>query len=282
MKKERAQLIKGINEIGSATSGIIALINPIFVGMPLMVFAINRVIDLVSDDDIILRINKIEKKLEQGKISLEDFKNKVNNLSEHKKYFAADTLENVLKKCIPETLDIYIKSFINYIMKEKIEMDEIICEIIKQLNANDYLLLVMIKDFLHNGEKNTYTKENQTKNNLIQEKNNSKLMQFEDRNIIFDNQTTIFWEDFTNFNNVSNIPLNFFLLENGYDEEGNPSLIWAYLGRSLIKLETLGLVEIDHYTTLGTLSHLNVSRFHITVFGKKILEYIDDSQEIKL
>ena len=58
------------------------------------------------------------------------------------------------------------------------------------------------------------------------------------------------------------------------DEEGNKSKEWAYLGKSFIKLQNLGILELDYINTTGNINSLNVERFHITLFGNELLKYI--------
>lgn len=49
----------------------------------------------------------------------------------------------------------------------------------------------------------------------------------------------------------------------------------AHLGKSIVKLQNLSVLQCDYHTTLGTTSPSNIERFHITLFGKKLLEYIE-------
>ena len=63
-----------INDGINAVSGILSLVNPIFAAVPLIVFGVNRVINYVTKDDIIDRIRKIEKRLKENKIDINEFK----------------------------------------------------------------------------------------------------------------------------------------------------------------------------------------------------------------
>ena len=67
-------------------------------------------------------------------------------MSDHKKYFSTSVLESIIKNCIPETVDIYISLFIDYIMQEKCETEEELCEIISSLNKHDVDLIKYIKN----------------------------------------------------------------------------------------------------------------------------------------
>jgi len=135
---------------------VLSLASPYFNTIPLVVFVANRLLGLMSDEDIIRRLKNIEKKLIKKKITKEDFRNKINNLSEHKKYVVSNNLKEIIMNCIPETVDLYIEAFINYIMSTDNSGDEDLCEIIKQLNKRDLIVLKMIKEYLVTGTKGEY------------------------------------------------------------------------------------------------------------------------------
>ena len=64
------------------------------------------------------------------------------------------------------------------------------------------------------------------------------------------------------------------LLEKTTDKEGKKPKKWAYIGKSFVKLQNLGILELDYINTIGNISSLNVERFHITLFGNELLKYI--------
>ena len=88
-----------------AISGIISCINPIFSTVPLLTFAINRVIGLISEKDIIKRIRKLEIKLKEKLITPDQFKEKVGKLTEHNRYVVSNNLNNILLSCITNPED---------------------------------------------------------------------------------------------------------------------------------------------------------------------------------
>lgn len=298
MDKKKATKIQNINDGISAGSGIVALAVPEFSFVPLIVFGVNRILGFVSDDDIIKRLKKIEKQLQKKKISKSDFKDKISNLSEHKKYFSTSVLESIIKNCIPETVDIYISLFIDYIMQEKCEMEEELCEIISLLNKHDLDLVKYIKKYLKNGKRLNYKRETkrldeiarknaelEIENKKIEEENKNNpgriskitMPPFQDRSVILDEERTIFWNDFSIYCGLpSQIPLNFTMLyeccntntDDGYSD-------WIFYGKSFIKLEKCGVLQLDYKNTIGTLTNLDISRFHITILGLLLLEYID-------
>jgi hypothetical protein len=61
------------------------------------------------------------------------------------------------------------------------------------------------------------------------------------------------------------------------DDENNETNIidFAYIERSIIKLQSLGVLQCDFRNVPGTLSVNNIDRFPVTFFGQKLLEYIN-------
>ena len=283
MKKEK---IENVMNFADASSNVLGLVNPALSAIPLITYAIRRVVGLISDNDIVKRIKKIEKELKNKKISIDEFKEKIITLPEHEKYFISNSLQHIIIKCIPETVDIYISIFIDCIMKEEHNLEEELCEIIESLNSNDIILLKKINSFLDTGFKNEYLfkskekklniEKNKKENLKIEKYNNNHKnelkmlkMDFIDRNIILKN-TTIFWKDFRTFCQFPEIPLNYLLLLND-DEE---SFYGALFAKSLMKLNDLGVLQVDYLVTVGTANNLNIDRFHITLLGKRILTYV--------
>lgn len=289
----------GVDAIASACS---PFFSPL-AAVPLITYGINRVLGLMDPNDILKRIKRLEKKLQLKKITIEKFKKKINKLNEHDRYVFSKNLNNILINCIPEITDIYISILIDMIMTEK-EKDskEEICEIISQLNKNDLITLQMIKEYRKNGSRDYYyqnikkqkiieennkkireeNKMQELKNEQIREENKKgkikkleKLMlpEYHDRNLRIEDKT-IFWKDFIKTFNLEVQEMGLPLLFETIDEKNNTSMDWAYIIRSFIKLESLGILNFDYLTTLGTSNNLNIDRFHISIFGEILLEYI--------
>lgn len=136
-----------------STANVLSLIHPVFAGLTIITFVIKQIINYASADDIVKRINKIERQLNDKKIDMEEFKEKITNLTEHNMYVARNNLSNILLNCIPDTVDIYISIWIDLIMNDTNSTNEDLCEILSDLNKNDLLLLEMIKTFMKYGKK---------------------------------------------------------------------------------------------------------------------------------
>lgn len=285
LKDDTINKIKNVEEIVNAGAGILSSIDPAFSLIPIFVYAVNWTFGLASPEYIIKRLNKINEKLIKRKISIDDFKNEVLNLSEHNEYIVLNHLRNILLTAIPETVDIYIELIIDFIMKKEYDEKETLCEIVNLLNKKDIQLLHMIKEYIKNGSREYY--KNNIKKNKEQEEENKKIdeynknsnnqikkIKFRDRNIVLDETSTIFWKDFEKYYELQASEMGFILLGQTIDEEGNKSKEWAYIGKSFIKLQNLGILELDYINTTGNINSLNVERFHITLFGNELLKYI--------
>lgn len=298
-KSKRKKIDKTIINDGiNAVSGVLSLVNPIFAAVPLFVFGINRVVNYVKTDDIIDRIRKIEKRLDENKIDINEFKEKLNNLNEHERYVVSNNLNNILLNCIPETIEIYISVFIDYIMSKESTFEEELFEIISSLNVSDLKVLKNIKHYMSSGTRKKYQKsiirENYIKklneeveiNNEIAKKENKKIdtekthkikymediPKFYEKNERF-GEYTIFWQDFAETLGLNaDINISKLLLFDYYNSDYSN---WTYMARSFIKLEQLGVLEMEVATTLGTINSLNIDRFHLTNYCLAILSYLD-------
>lgn len=288
--EQKSEIIK---DGADAISGIISCINPIFSTVPLLTFAINRVIGLISEKDIIKRIRKLEIKLKEKLITPDQFKEKVGKLTEHSRYVVSNNLNNILLSCIPETVDLYIEVLIDLIMQQDNNNYEELCEIINKLNVNDIKLLKMIKQYQNNGIREYYNKSIESdkkmleKNGEIKKQNiridaeskktngikKLRLTEFHDRNIRCENKT-IFWLDFCKTFDLETPEMGIALIYKAKEDDGSETMNWAYIVRSFVKLNNLGVIVSDYTTTVGTTSNLNIDRFHITLFGELILEYV--------
>lgn len=285
LKDDTINKIKNVGEIVNAGAGILSSVNPAFSLIPIFVYAVNWTFGLASPEYIIKRLNKINEKLIKRKISIDDFKKEVLNLSEHNEYIVLNHLRNILLTAIPETVDIYIELIIDFIMKKEYDEKETLCEIVNLLNKKDIQLLHMIEEYKDNGDREYYDKntEKAQKEKIENEKKDRsdktpylglKKIRWVDRNVVIDNSSTIFWKDFEKYYELQTGEMGFILLGETMDEECNKSKEWAYLGKSFIKLQNLGILELDYINTTGNINSLNVERFHITLFGNELLKYI--------
>lgn len=285
LKEDTIDKMKETGEVINIGAGILSSVNPAFSLIPLFIYAINWTFGLSSPEYIVKRLNKINEKLIKRKIDIEDFKNEILSLSEHNEYIVLNHLRNILLTAIPENVDIYIELLIDFIMKKEYDVKETLCEIVNMLNKKDIQLLHMIKEYRSNGNRENYDKNTERalkekiENEEIDKNNRTpklglKKINWANRNVVIDSSNTIFWRDFEKYYELQAGEMGFILLGQTIDEEGNETKEWAYIGKSFIKLQNLGILELDYINTIGNINSLNVERFHITLFGDELLKYI--------
>ena len=224
LKDDTINKIKNVEEIVNAGAGILSSVDPAFSLIPIFVYAVNWTFGLASPEYIIKRLNKINEKLIKRKISIDDFKNEVLNLSEHNEYIVLNHLRNILLTAIPETVDIYIELIIDFIMKKEYDEKETLCEIVNLLNKKDIQLLHMIEEYRDNGDREYYDKntEKAQKEKIENEKKDRsdktpylglKKIRWVDRNVVIDNSSTIFWKDFEKYYELQTGEMGFILLD---------------------------------------------------------------------
>lgn len=248
LKEKTINRIKNIEEITNIGSGILSSVNTAFSIIPIFTYAINWTFGLASPEYVKRRLDKFNEKLEKRKIDIEDFKNEIFSLSEHNEYIVLNHLRNILLTSIPETVDIYIELVIDFIMSKEYDDKETLCEIINSLNKTDINLLKIIKEYIKNGNRKYYEKNIEQH---VNEENKFKSVpfKFKDRNVVLDDKTTIFWKDFKAYNELQVGEMGYILLQEGMNDEGVMVKDWAYIVKSFIKLQNLGILELDYINT---------------------------------
>lgn len=235
------------------------------------------------------RLKALEKSIQQQYIDITSFQNKLLGIStdEHKFYAVRNNLKHMLISALPETIDSFNKALIELIMTDNYDMAEYACEIIQQLNADDINFLKLTCSFKKDGKRNhqqemiqqaqQIEKKQQDPVDSLEANSGYKRKIWFDRNIQF-GQNTIFWVDFAQYLGLSKNVADPGRLLNSYcsDKDGNTIADWAYLVRSLTKLQSLGVLVSEINLTLGTTSLSNIDRFHLTFFGQKIITYLDN------
>ena len=89
IKEKSVVVFDGID----STANVLSLINPVFAGLTIITFVVKQIINYANSNDIVKRMNKIEKQLNNKKIHMEEFREKIINLSEHNMYIARNNLK---------------------------------------------------------------------------------------------------------------------------------------------------------------------------------------------
>lgn len=281
VKNQDEKWIKAANIISPVASAMASL-NPLFLAIPVMASVANELFSFFDSESTEKRLSGMENELNKQGIEIEDFAERISKLEEHGQYVLRNNVKHLCLAAQPETTDMLNKAIIDCVMKEPYGFAEHACEILQQCNSDDILMLKLIKKFLINGAREEY-KEKFSKAEAEKDSRG-----WQDRNVIYGRDTTIFWSDFIKGLNVSSSAIDLGELLNlkfkARDENGqfygDEIDYLAHLGKSIVKLQNLSVLQCDYLTTPGAISLGNVERFHITLFGKKLLEYIElDNKE---
>lgn len=264
-------------------------INPSFLAIPVITSVNNELCGYFDSKGVEKRLLEFQRMIEEQSITIENLKNRINVLDEHSQYVFRNNVKHLCVSALPETTETLINCLISYLMNANQDMDEEICEIVCSCNANDIRLLQMIRQYIEEGQRIHYyemlekLKDDINDRHTKQEPNEDvkrktySPKKWYDRNVIY-GENTVFWKDFTQFFHLKNandmgVVLNTF----GESGEGKETYIWASLVRSMLKFQSKGVIQMEFITSLGTISQNNIDRFHITLFGQKLLEYISKS-----
>lgn len=281
-RRNRANGFQRVLNIASPVASALSLVNPKFLAIPVIASVSNELFAYFDSKSIEKRLLQLENEVNNSNISIQEFAEEVSQLDEHRQYVVRNNVKHLCLSAQPEVTETFIKAIIDMIMNESYEMPEHICEILQQCNSTDIELLQIIKWFQLCGDKSTYRK------NLSLADNKAKSGGMSDRSYFFGDENTIFWNDFIKCFKIAeevhdmSLFLNIKLAtKSGDGAFGEEVLDFAFLSRSMCKLQSLGVLQFDIATTLGTISLNQIERFHLTLFGQNLLEYIDVPEEMK-
>ena len=263
--------------VASPVASAMSLVNPAFLAIPVIASVSNELFSYFDSKNTERRLLQLQNTIEASDIKINEFADQVARLDEHSQYVVRNTVKHLCLCAQPEVTDSLNKALIDLIMNEPCGgMSEHVCEILQQCNADDIELLRHIKWFTLYGDKSIYRQK------LLETQKDAKSEGIHDRSYFHGEKNTIFWMDF-----IKSLPLGeavtdmsiFFnrkFAQKSPDGMAKEEIIdFAYIARSIIKLQSLSVLQCDFVTTLGTISQNHIDRFHITFFGQKLLEYID-------
>lgn len=276
MENQDEKRIRAANVLASIASAMSSL-NPLFLAIPVMASVANELFSFFESESTERRLHGIENELKKQGIGIESFAERISKLEEHEQYVLRNNIKHLCLAAQPETTDMLNKAIVDCIMSESFGLAEHACEILQQCNSDDIILLKLIKKFQVNGSKEEY------KEKLSDAKKSKASGGWNDRNVIYGEDTTIFWKDFiSGLNFSSSVPdlgallsLKFQAIDENGQFFGEEIDYLSHLAKSIIKMQNLSVLQCEYHTTLGTTSSSNIERFHITLFGKKLLEYIE-------
>lgn len=289
IKEKGKKIVQTTLNVGSPIASALSLINPTFLSIPIIASVCNELCTFFDAKCVERRLSQFQKKIEEQKITINKLQNSIDLLNEHSQYVFRNNIKHLCLSALPETTDVLINCLISYLMNEKQNMDEELCEIICSCNANDVELLRIIKQYMKEGERVYHQKMIDKYQNDVremqmqlqikhQESSTMKKVytphKWYDRNVIY-GENTIFWQDFTGFYKLTNIyDMGRMLNEAGKNENDFDVYDWAFLIRSLLKMQSKGVLQLEFISSTGVISQNNIDRFHITLFSQNLLEHI--------
>lgn len=272
MKK---QVQRALN-IASPVASALSLLSPAFLTIPVIVSVSNELFSYFDSKSTEKRLLQLQNAVEHSGVEINAFAKQIAQLDEHGQYVVRNTIKHLCLCAQPEVTETLNKAIVDLIMNEPYGMPEHICEILQQCNADDIALLRHIKWFILNGDKSTYHQK------LLEAQNDAKSGSIHDRSYFHGEENTIFWRDFTRFLSLGeNAPDMSIFLNRTFAQKSPDGTLkeeitdFAYIARSITKLQHLSVLQCDFIPTMGTTSLNHIERFHITFFGQKLLEYID-------
>ena len=288
-KGKGKQIIQTALNVGSPVASVLSLINPAFLSIPIIASVYNESCAYFDAKSVEKRLLQFQKKIEEQAITINELQESIDLLNEHSQYVFRNNIKHLCLSALPETTEPLIECLISYLMNEKQDMDEELCEIICSCNANDIELLKIIKQYMKHGDRiyhqqmiekyQSDIREMQRRPQIVNQESTTMNKAYTphkwyDRNIIY-GENTIFWKDFTEFFKLTNIhDMGRILNEAGKNEDGFEVYDWAFLIRALLKMQSKGVVQLEFISSTGIISQNNIDRFHITLFGQNLLKHI--------
>lgn len=258
---------KLLNQVGSILS--VYPTNNLFIkSIPVIISVFNELITFTDGQIVEERLQELENMIKEMQIDLKHFKEKVEHLEIHDQFVLRNNVKDLCLSALPETTEIRAMVIIEFVMGTQHELGEEICEIATQLNKNDMDVLFRIYDIV-NDEAITKRRKTQAQEKI--EKNKGE--RWKDR-IFYVPEKTVLWADFLG-QDTDDVPqFSDMIIQHWKTANGDEDYSFAMMCRALLKLQRLGVIDIDTQMLMGDSPINNIQQFHLTVFGDKLLEYV--------
>lgn len=271
MKQNTEEIIEKIqpllNTIGTALS-LYPADSLAIKSISVVISVFNEIITFTDGRIAEERLRLLEEKIAELGIELAEFKQNVEKLDEHNQFVLRRHVKSYCVEALPETIEMRALAMIDFVMSEEHDFPEEICEIVEQLNRTDLEVLTRILQIVTNKE--LVEKRRQE---AVQKKK-EQTGTYKDR-VYYLPGMTILWQDFLNVQDgEKTLDFSYLLTHYGKDEAGNDYYKYAMYCRSILKLQKLGVIDIDSMPLLGPSPVNNVCQFHLSIFGVELLKYL--------
>lgn len=235
----------------------------------------NAINEFVAFADAVILEHRL-KEIEDIMISIkseDELKRALQNLGERKYYEVRKNFKYAALDASPEILKTFVSVMVEAITCEDSTFSEDVCELLRQFNKHDIVLLNDVKKYIgtdiYVNDRNNYISQNSNNNGQIALGN----MKMENRVMIYAN--TIKLTDFYNFINIKSIKVTESLNSGAnLNLDLDKKEIIAMRYRSILKMQQLGIFQVEICNSLGMISLNNIESFHVTLFGETIIKYI--------
>ena len=261
-KDEIAGVLSTAAEIGADVAGLW------FPVIPIVASVISGVKGLVDQRHLNERLTHIEESIskmeeelyhnsiEQAAIYIN---NKIKTLNTHDFYAVKRDLRFLIADAQPEVVDTFVSSLLHFLHDEDHSMDEEVMDILIQFNAHDIALMEKVEQYRNQQYKIEDAKE---ENEKPDGKTITVIMGFK-------------WDEFADFLGYKGKKLRDALTGGAYKQgDGKYSFNFAYMGRSLLILQSLGVFDLAFKMYVGSSSVTDIYFVTITQFGNEILKHI--------
>ncbi len=245
--------------------------------IPAVISVFNELILFSDAKDVEERLAELETRVESMGIEQQQFSDLVNGLSPHEKYAFRNFLKHYCLEALPEVTDAMICALVDFVADKKSDIREEICEILKQFNAVDIESMRRIREIVLD-EEITRRRRDETLAKIEEQKGRK----WKDT-VIYLPGRTILWEDFIAVRGCGTdadgkrkewIPNVRELMTGQFTNSEEKEVVLSQFPRSVMKLQSLGVLIIYNTTLTGSSPMFNIEKFILTNYGVKILEYI--------
>ena len=266
MDEEKKNNIKNttatVAEISANVAGIW------FPHIPIIASVILSIKETIDRRQLDKRLNCIEKSISELEKNIYHkspsqvtsfFTSQISGLNSHDYYSFRRNIRFLIADAQPEVVDTFVSALLHFLHDEDVRhsMDEEVMDILLQFNAHDIDLMERIELYRNSRYKIEDAKEKNEDDKTI-----TVIMGFK-------------WEEFAEFLGYKDKKLRDALTEGTYKQEnGEYSFDFAYLGRVLLKLQSLGVFDLAFKMYFGSSSVMDIENVTITQFGNEILKHI--------
>ena len=187
---------------------------------------------------------------------------RIEKLNSHDYYSLKRDLRFLIADASPELVDTFVSALLDFLHDTNVNhtMAEEVMDILLQFNAHDIDLMEKVEEYRNS--RYQIEDENDEKRVTNEDKSISVIMGFK-------------WDEFAEYLGYKGKTLHDALTGGAYKiADGEYSYDFSFLGRSLLKLQSLGVFDLAFKMYVGSSSLTDIENVSITQFGNEILKHV--------